>query len=194
MKILIYLTGIMASMTFPVAETPVYSSAAAAPPVAKKVHTENHINGGTLLDDYRWLREKSNPEVAQYLEAENAYADSVMKPTEELQKKLYDEMISHLKETDVSVPYREGGYSYYWRWEAGKQYQIHARKKGGADAPEQITLDINELAKDQKFMALAVYEVSDDGNLLAYSTKNTGFHTYRMPVRHLRTWRPLPGT
>jgi oligopeptidase B len=193
MKILIYLTGIMASMTFTVAETPVDSSAPAAPPVAKKVHTENHINGGTLVDDYRWLREKSNPEVAQYLEAENAYADSVMKPTEGLQKKLYDEMISHLKETDVSVPYREGGYIYYWRWEAGKQYQIHARKKG-PDAPEQITLDINELAKDQKFMALAVYEVSDDGNLLAYSTDNTGFRQYRMHVRDLRTGRDLPDT
>src|SRR5712671_5248051 len=126
MKTLIYLTGIIASMTFTVAETPTDSSAPAAAPVAKKVHTENHINGGTLVDDYHWLREKSNPEVAQYLEAENAYADSVMKPTEALQKKLYDEMISHIKETDVSVPYLEGGYTYYSRWEAGKQYQIHA--------------------------------------------------------------------
>ena len=78
------------------------------PPVAKKVHTENHVNGGKLVDDYHWLREKSDPEVAQYLNAENAYADSVMKPTEALQQKLYDEMISHLKETDVNVPYRQG--------------------------------------------------------------------------------------
>ena len=92
-----------------------------APPAAKKVHTENHINGGTLVDDYRWLREKSNPEVAQYLEAENAYADAVMKPTESLQKTLYDEMVSHIKETDVNVPYKEGSYFYYSRWEAGKQ-------------------------------------------------------------------------
>src|SRR5258708_4030806 len=73
------------------------------PPAAKKVHTENRINGGDLVDDYSWLRNKSNPEVAQYLEAENAYADGVMKPTEALQHKLYDEMVSHIKETDVNV-------------------------------------------------------------------------------------------
>src|SRR5258708_5402957 len=194
MKTLIYLIGIIASMTFTIAETPSDSPVAAAPPVAKKVHTENHINGGTLADDYHWMREKSNPEVAQYLEAENAYADSVMKPTEGLQKKLYDEMVSHIKQTDVSVPYRKGGYLYYARWEAGKQYQIRARKKESAGAPEQITVDINELAKDQKFMALAAYEVSDDGNLLAYSTDNTGFRQYRMHVRDLRTGHDLSDT
>ena len=101
------------------------------PPIAKKVHTENPINGGHLVDDYRWLRDKSNPEVAKYLEAENAYADSVMKPTGELQKKLYDEMVSHIKETDVNVPYKQGEYFYYSRWEKGKQYPILARKKIG---------------------------------------------------------------
>ena len=82
------------------------------------------------MDDYHWLRDKSNPEVAQYLEAENAYADSVMKPTSALQQKLYDEMVSHIKETDVNVPYKDGGYFYYSRWEKGKQYPILARKKG----------------------------------------------------------------
>src|SRR5215472_8298046 len=106
------------------------------PPVAKKIHTENHINGGDLVDDYSWLRNKSNPEVAQYLQAENAYADAVMKPTEALQQKLYDEMISHVKETDVNVPYPQGGYFYYSRWEKGKQYQIFARKQGSLDAAE----------------------------------------------------------
>jgi len=110
--------------------------AGVAPPVAKKVHTENHINGGNLVDDYHWLREKSNPEVAQYLEAENAYTDAVMKPTEALQKKLYEEMLSHIKETDVNVPYKEGDYFYYSRWEAGKQYQIYGRKKGSLEAAE----------------------------------------------------------
>ena len=163
-------------------------------PVAKKVHTENHINGGNLVDDYRWLREKSNPEVAQYLEAENAYTDAYMKPTEALQKKLYDEMLSHIKETDVNVPYLYNGYYYYGRWEAGKQYPIQARKKGSLSAPEQITLDINELAKNEKFMALGAYQVSDDGNLLAYSTDNTGFRQYRLHVRDLRTGKDLPDT
>ncbi len=164
------------------------------PPVAKKVHTENHINGGNLVDDYRWLREKSNPEVAAYLEAENRYADAVMRPAEALQKKLYDEMLSHIKETDVNVPYKEGGYFYYLRWEAGKQYPIFARKKGSLEAPEQITLDVNELAKGEKFMSLGGYRASDDGNLLAFSTDNTGFRQYRLHVRDLRTGKDLPDT
>jgi oligopeptidase B len=164
---------------------------AATPPVAKKVHTENAINGGHLVDDYGWLRHKSNPEVAQYLEAENTYADSVMKPTEELQKKLYDEMVSHIKETDVNVPYKQGEYFYYSRWEKGKQYPILARKKGSVDAPEEITIDVNQLAQGEKFMAVGAYEVSDDGNLLAYSTDNTGFRQYRLHVRDLRTGKDL---
>jgi oligopeptidase B len=170
------------------------SSAGIAPPVAKKVHTENHINGGNLVDDYRWLREKPNPEVAQYLEAENAYTDTVMKPTEALQKKLYDEMVSHIKETDVNVPYKDGDYFYYSRWEAGKQYQIFARRKGSLEAAEQITVDVNELAKGEKFMSLGAYTISDDGNLLAYSTDNTGFRQYRLHLRDLRTGGDLPDT
>src|SRR6266403_5448413 len=170
------------------------ASPASTPPVAKKVHTENHINGGTLVDDYRRLRDKSNPEVAQYLEAENAYADAVMKPTDALQKKLYDEMVSHIKETDVNVPYKDGDYFYYSRWEAGKQDQIYARKKGSLEAAEQLTVDVNELAKGEKFMALGAYTISDDGTLLAYSTDNTGFRQYRLHVRDLRTGKDLPDT
>jgi oligopeptidase B len=164
------------------------------PPVAKKVHTENRINGGDLVDEYAWLRNKSNPEVAQYLESENAYADAVMKPTEALQKKLYDEMISHVKETDVNVPYRQGGYFYYSRWEKDKQYQIFARKKGSVAAAEEITLDQNQLAKGEKFMALGIYEPSEDANWLAYTTDNTGFRQYRLQVRDLRTGKDLPDT
>ncbi len=169
-------------------------AAAPPPPVAKKVHTENRINGGDLVDDYGWLRDKKNPEVAQYLEAENAYADAIMKPTDALQQKLYDEMVSHIKETDVNVPYRYGDYFYYSRWEKGKQYQIFARKKGSLEAPEEITIDQNELAKNEKFMALGAYDPSDDGNLLAYTTDNTGFRQYRLHVRDLRTGKDLPDT
>ncbi len=159
----------------------------ATPPVAKKIHTETPINGTKLVDDYRWLREKSNPDVAKYLEAENAYADSVMKPTDALQKTLYDEMVSHIKETDVNVPYKEGAYFYYSRWEKGKQYPIFGRKKGSLEAPEEITLDVNQLATGQPFMALGAAEVSEDGNLLAYTTDNTGFRQYKLYIRDLRT-------
>ena len=158
-----------------------------SPPVARKMHTENHVNGATLADDYHWLRDKANPEVAQYLEAENAYSDAVMKPTEALQKKLFDEMISHIKETDVNVPYKEGDYFYNSRWEKGLQYQIYFRQKGSLQAAETVTIDGNELAKGQKFMGLGVYLPSDDGNFLAYTVDYTGFRQYQLFVRDLRT-------
>jgi oligopeptidase B len=162
------------------------------PPVAKKDPKTTEINGHTLVDNYYWLRDKPNPEVRAYLDAENAYTDSVMKPTEPLQKKLYDEMLSRIKETDVDVPYPQDGYFYYSRTEAGKQYAIRCRKKGGVDAPEQIVIDVNQLAQGQKFMSLAEFEPSDDGNLLAYSTDNTGFRQYTLHVKDLRTGADLP--
>lgn len=168
------------------------SSSLPASPVAKKAPKTTEINGRTLVDNYYWLRDKKNPEVKAYLEAENAYTDAVMKPTEGLQKKLYDEMLSRIKETDVEVPYKEGDYFYYSRTEAGKQYQIHCRKKGGMDAPEEVLLDVNEMAKGQKFMSLGAYNVSDDGNLLAYTTDNTGFRQYTLAVKDLRTGKILP--
>jgi len=168
------------------------SSSLPAPPVAKKAPKTTEINGRTMVDNYYWLRDKKNPEVKAYLEAENAYTDAVMKPTEGLQKKLYDEMLSRIKETDIEVPYKEGDYFYYSRTEAGKQYQIHCRKKGGMDAPEEVVLDVNEMAKGQKFMSLGAYNVSDDGNLLAYTTDNTGFRQYTLAVKDLRTGKLLP--
>src|SRR5271169_4077873 len=149
----------------PAADT---SSSLPVPPVAKKEPKVTEINGRKLVDNYYWLRDKKNPDVAAYLEAENVYTDAVMKPTEPLQKKLYDEMLSRIKETDIEVPYKEGGYFYYVRTEAGKQYGIHCRKKGSMDAPEEVVLDVNELAKGQAFMTVAAFAVSDDGNLLAY--------------------------
>jgi oligopeptidase B len=162
-----------------------------APPVAKKVPHVTEINGRTLTDNYFWLRDKPNPEVRAYLEAENAYTDAVMKPTEGLQKKLYDEMLGRVKETDVEVPYREGDYFYYVRTEAGKQYPIRCRKKASMDAPEEILLDQNELAKGQAFMSIAAYDVSPDGNTLAYSYDNTGFRQYTLAVKDLRTGKTL---
>jgi oligopeptidase B len=162
-----------------------------APPVAKKVPKVTEINGHKMVDDYFWLRDKNNPEVKAYLEAENAYTDAVMKPTEGLQKKLYDEMLSHIKETDVEVPYKESGYFYYVRTEAGKQYPIRCRRKGTMDAPEEVVLDVNELAKGQAFMSLGAFEVSDDGNLLAYTTDNTGFRQFTLAVKDLRTGKVL---
>ncbi|HEY0564899.1 MAG TPA: S9 family peptidase, partial [Terriglobales bacterium] len=165
---------------------------AVQPPVAKKIPTDNTIHDSHLPDDYAWLREKDEPEVAQYLEAENAYTEGVMAPTKALQEQLYQEMVSHIKETDDSVPYKFGDYLYYSRTEKGKQYPILCRKHQSLDAPEQVFLDVNQLAEGEQFMALGAAEVSDDGNLLAYSTDNTGFRQYRMHVRDLRTGEDLP--
>jgi len=162
-----------------------------SPPVAKKIPHVTEINGHKLTDNYFWLREKSNPEVRAYLEAENAYTDAVMKPTEPLQKKLYDEMLSRVKETDVEVPYREGDFFYYIRTEAGKQYPIRCRKKISADASEEVLLDVNELAKGQAFMTVQAFAVSTDGNLLAYSYDNTGFRQFNLAVKDLRTGQTL---
>jgi len=191
--LLILASLVLASaMDMPAADNPSNnSSSVPAPPVAKKEPKVTEINGHKLVDNYYWLREKKNPEVKAYLDAENAYTDTVMKPTEPLQKKLYDEMLSRIKETDVEVPYKEGGYFYYLRTEAGKQYGIRCRKKGSLDAPEEIVLDVNELAKGQAFMSLGAFDVSDDGNLLAYTTDNTGFRQFTLAVKDLRTGKLL---
>jgi oligopeptidase B len=162
-----------------------------SPPVAKKVPHVTEVNGHKMEDNYFWLRDKPNPEVHAYLEEENAYSDAVMKPTEEFQKKLYGEMLGRIKETDVEVPYKEGDYFYYTRTEAGKQYGIRCRKRASTGAPEQVVLDINEMAKGQVFMTVNEYAVSPDGNLLAYSSDNTGFRQYTLAVKDLRTGKTL---
>ena len=143
------------------------------------------LHGDQLQDDYFWLRERENPEVKAYLENENAYTDAFMKPTEALQKTLYDEMLGRIKETDLSVPYRERGWFYYSRTEKGKQYPIYCRKKGSLEAPEEVYLDVNELAKGERFMNVAVRAFSDDGHLLAYTTDNTGFRDYTLHVKDM---------
>src|ERR1700692_822823 len=127
-------------------------------PVARRNLTSQQLHGTTLEDAYSWMRDKSSPEVIAYLEAENAYTAAAMAPTAGLQVKLYDEMLSHIKETDESVPYRMRGWFYYTRTVAGLQYPIHCRKaaKDGsfdANAPEEILLDVNQLAEGQAFMA-----------------------------------------
>jgi oligopeptidase B len=161
------------------------------PPVARKVEKVHLLHGDPRPDPYFWLRDKPNPEVAAYLEAENAYTDAVLKPTEPLQKALYDEMLAHVKETDLSVPYRTGAFLYYYRTEKGKQYRIHCRKPF-PEGPEQVLVDLNTLAAGKKFMSLGAFRPSDDGNLLAFSTDETGFRQYTLAVKDLRTGALLP--
>ncbi len=169
-------------------------NAVPAPPVAEPHHTERPLNGHVLVDDYAWLRQKSDPKVIDYLNAENAYTAAVMQPTKPLQEKLYDEMLSHLKQTDESVPYRKGDWFYYSRTQEGKQYPILCRRYKSVAAPEQVMLDVNQLAEGQKFMALGDSSVSDDGKLLAYTTDNVGFRQYALHVRDLETGQDYPET
>jgi oligopeptidase B len=175
--------------TLPLAASSTADAAGAppAPPVAQKVPKVDTVHGDRRQDDYFWLRDKANPEVAAYLEAENAYTDAVLKPTEAFQEALYKEMLGRIKETDEEVPYRKGGFFYYSRTETGKQYPIYCRKQGSLDAPEQVTLDLNALAEGKKFMSLGAYAVSDDGGRLAYSTDDTGFRQYTLFVKDLST-------
>ncbi|UCD18628.1 MAG: oligopeptidase B, partial [Candidatus Zixiibacteriota bacterium] len=108
------------------------------PPVAKIESKIDTLFGHVMVDDYYWLRDRENPEVIQYLEAENAYTSAMMKHTEEFQQELYDEMLSRIKETDLSVPVKNGDFYYYSRTEEGKQYSIYCRKRGNLEAEEEI--------------------------------------------------------
>ncbi|HEY3037202.1 MAG TPA: S9 family peptidase [Pyrinomonadaceae bacterium] len=164
------------------------------PPMTEKKTKTTKIHGNTMIDDYFWLREKTNPQVIAHLEAENAYAEAMMKPTATLQDKLYKEMVGHIKETDVSVPYRWGNYFYYSRTEQGKQYPINCRKKGSLGAKEEVVLDQNEMAKGLKFFSVGAFVPSDDGNLIAYSTDTTGYRQYKLRIKDMRTGDLLPET
>ena len=161
------------------------------PPVAKKVAHETKIHGYTLKDDYFWLREKKNPEVIKYMEDENAYTEEVMKPTKQFQEALYNEMLGHIKQTDLSVPSRIGDYYYYSRTQEGKQYPYQCRKKGSLEGKEEVILDLNKLAEGHSFLGLGGFSVSDDGNLLAYSTDTSGYRQYTLYVKDLRTGQTL---
>jgi len=193
--------SLLAALTGSLVMSSVFSAASAAtvhldrnagsPPVAARVAHEQAIHGTTRHDDYFWLRQKSDAKVDAYLKAETAYTEAVMKPTQALQTKLYDEILSHIKQTDLSVPYRRGDYFYYSRTEEGKQYPIYARKRGSLEAPEEVTLDLNALAAGHAFLGLGAYQISDDGNLLAYSLDTTGYRQYTLHVKDLRSGKDL---
>jgi oligopeptidase B len=162
------------------------------PAVANRIEHREVRHGATVIDNYYWLRDKSNPEVIKYLESENAYTKAMTKDLAPFEEALYKEMLGRIKQTDLSVPVRRGDYLYYSRTEEGKQYPIHCRRKRAACAREQILLDLNELATGLQFLSLGVFQVSDDGNLLAYTTDTTGFRQYKLHVKDLRSGQLLP--
>ncbi len=168
------------------------------PPVARKEHKEVKIHGLTLADDYAWLRDKQNPEVTAYLEAENAYSEAVMAPLAGLRDELYREMLSHMKQTDVSVPYRDGNWWYYTRTRKAASTPSTAASGGSsagpaADAPEEVILDGNKLAEGHAFFAIGVTSITDDGRWLAFTTDTTGFRQYTLHIKDLETGLTVPG-
>jgi len=172
---------VTATSTLVVGQAPPNAPRAPMRPRYQVLHEEQRV------DNYFWLREKSDPEVLNYLEAENAYTAAGMKHTEALQETLYKELIGRIKETDTAVPYRRDGYWYYTRTEQGKAYPIYCRRKGTLDAPEEIYLDQNELAKDRKFHAFGGMDVSPDGRTLLYLEDLTAFREYTLYVKDLTT-------
>jgi oligopeptidase B len=164
---------------------------AAVAPVAKKIPHQFSLHGVDISDDYFWLKDKKNQETIDYLNAENDYRTAVMKPTEPLQKQLYDEFLSRIKQTDLSVPYREGSYWYLSKTFAGKQYPTYVRRKGSVDGPEEVMLDVNKLAEGKKFMSARPVDVSDDEKLLLYMSDVTGYREYYLSVVDLSTGKMI---
>src|SRR6195256_6839218 len=135
------------------------NSSAPQPPAAQRQPVETVIHGDRLIENYAWLRDKNNPEVFAYLNAENTYTDAVLRDTEPLQEKLYQEMLGRILQTDLSVPYRLRGYLYFTRTEEGKQYALHCRRRDAEGSAEELLLDLNGLAEGHAFLGLGSFDV-----------------------------------
>ena len=161
-------------------------------PIAKKQPTPLEKHGDIRVDDYYWLCDRNSSDTLAYLKAENEYAEAQTAHTEDFQKALYEEMLGRIQETDLSVPTKDGAYYYYSRTEEGKAYRILCRKQGSLNAPEEILLDENELAKGHEFFALGDYETSLDHQLLAYATDTNGSERCTLVFKDLRTGKLYP--
>ncbi|HPE75777.1 MAG TPA: S9 family peptidase [Draconibacterium sp.] len=157
------------------------------PPVAKKIPKELTIHGDTRIDNYYWMSDRDNPEVIAHLEAENAYTDAVMKHTEPLQEKLFEEIKSKIKQEDESLPYRDNGYYYYTRTIPETEYYLSCRKKGTLDAPEEIMLDVNKMSEGFDFFSVTGSMVSPDNKIIAYGVDTVSRRQYTVYFKNLET-------
>jgi oligopeptidase B len=180
------LAASVGSLDYPEIETPSPREEHFAP-VARVVPRVETVHGETRIDDYFWLRDRSDPEVLAYLDAENRYTRAVMQHTEALQERLFQEMRGRIKETDLSVPERIDDYFYYSRTEIGGQYPIFCRRRGSLEAPEEILLDQNPLAAEHAYFRLGASEVSPDHRLLAYSVDTSGAEEFTLHIKDLST-------
>lgn len=161
-------------------------------PKAKKIEKKLEKHGDVRTDEYYWLNERENPEVISYLNAENAYAEAMMKDTEQFQKDLFEEIKSRIKEDDSSVPYKHNGYWYITRFEKGSEYPIHTRKKENLDAKEEIMFNVNEMAKPFSYYNLNGLNVSENNELAAFGQDTLSRRIYTIQIKNLKTGEILP--
>ncbi|AEO40937.1 protease II [Xanthomonas euvesicatoria pv. citrumelo F1] len=176
--------------------SPAFAALPSPPDVAKHPHVVKAPFGATRNDDYYWLRDdkREDKAVLAYLDAENAYTDKVMAPLKPLEEALYTEIVGRIKQDDASVPYRERGYWYYTRFETGKDYPIQARRKGSMEAPEQILLDVNQMAQGKGYFSVGDAAVSQDNRILAWADDAVGRRQYTIRFKNLDTGELYPDT
>jgi oligopeptidase B len=162
------------------------------PPMLAKIPEKLEIHGDVRIDNYFWLNERDNPDVIDYLELENAYVDRVMSAYEGLQNTLFEEMKSRIKQDDQSVPYRDGDYYYYYRYEEGREYPIYCRKTGSLEAEEEVLLDVNVGAEGRDFYSVRGFAVSPDHSKASYGVDTQGRRFYTLHFLDLETGKLLP--
>ena len=160
-------------------------------PKAKKIDKKLEIHGDVRTDEYYWLNQRENPEVIDYLNAENAYTDAMLKDTEKFQKDLFEEIKGRIKEDDSSVPYKYNGYWYVTRFEKGGEYPIHTRKKESLTAKEEILFDVNEMAKPFSYYNLNGLNVSENNQLVAFGQDTLSRRIYTIQIKDLKTGKIL---
>ena len=173
------------------------SNVSLPPPTPPMAATRPHRfveHGRERVDDYYWLRDdtRKDPGMLAYLGAENAYTQAVLAPTEPLQAKLYQELVSRLKQDDDTVPFHKDGFWYYRRFESGKEYDRLYRRKGSMSAPEELLLDLNELAAGHDYFQLGAWDVTPDGRRLAWTEDTVSRRQYTIHLLDLDDRRALP--
>ena len=161
------------------------------PPIAKKIPKKLEKHGHVRIDNYYWLKERDNPEVLAYLKAENDYTAAVTAHTENLRQKLFDEFKARIKQTDMSVPYKRDDYWYLTRVEEGKEYPLYCRRKGSSEGPEQVMVDVNQVAAGHGFCSVPFPEVSSGQNLIAYAVDTVGRNFFDIRFKNLETGEEL---
>ena len=156
-------------------------------PDAKKIPFKMSEHGNERIDNYYWMNERDSKDVLEYIEKENNYTKNSLSHTEALQSQIFEEITGRIKADEESVPYKDNGYYYYFKFIEGKEYKIHCRKKDNLDSKEEVIYDENIMGEQFEYFALGSYSVSPDNKLLAYSYDNVSRRQYKIQVRNIET-------